>query len=103
MEESEVEARCAATSSAVTQVQTYLSEPTIARSVSPLEYWRERATQSPSLAAVAAKFLCAPCTSVDSERLFSATSNIIDEKRNRLSSELAEKLVFIKKNFHFIM
>lgn len=34
----------------------------------------------------------------DSERLFSAASHVIDEKRNRLSCETAEKLLFIKKN-----
>lgn len=99
LEESEMESRSATSSSVFTEVQNYLTEPTIARSVSPLDYWRAHAAQSPTLAAVATRFLCAPCTSVDSERLFSATSNIMDEKRNRLSADMTEKLVFIKKNF----
>lgn len=34
----------------------------------------------------------------DEPRLFSAASHVIDEKRNRLSCETAEKLLFIKKN-----
>ena len=46
--------------------------------------------------------LCAPCTSVDSERLFSAVSNVIDEKRNRLYANTAEMLIFLKTNLHFI-
>lgn len=103
LKESEMESRSATSSSVFTEVQNYLTEPTIARSVSPLDYWREHAAQSPTLAAVATRFLCAPCTSVDSERLFSATSNIMDEKRNRLSADMTEKLVFIKKNFSLIL
>lgn len=103
LEESEMESRSATSSSVFTEVQNYLTEPTIARSVSPLDYWRAHAAQSPTLAAVATRFLCAPCTSVDSERLFSATSNIMDEKRNRLSADMTEKLVFIKKNFSLIL
>ncbi|KAF3840380.1 hypothetical protein F7725_019097 [Dissostichus mawsoni] len=39
-----------------------------------------------------ARFLCAPCTSVDSERLFSAVSNVLDEKRNRLSPDRASNV-----------
>ena len=52
---------------------------------------------------MAAKFLCAPCTSVDSERLFSSVSNVLDEKRNRLSAGNVEMLIFLKKNLHLIL
>ena len=78
-----------------------LAEQTIPRSENPLHYWRAHATQRPALADTATKFLCAPCTSVDSERLFSAVSNVFDEKRNRLSAEIVQMLVFIKKNLHY--
>jgi len=101
LEESETET--VSTSSADVQVQSYLAQQTIPRSDNPLQYWRAHATQFPSLAAIATKFLCAPCTSVDSERLFSAVSNIIDEKRNRMSADRVEMLTFLKKNLHFIL
>ncbi|KAJ4942888.1 hypothetical protein JOQ06_005400 [Pogonophryne albipinna] len=59
-------------------------------------------TPTPSVAdlfeKVARKYLSAPCTSTDSERLFSAASHVLDEKRNRLMADKAEKLLFIKKN-----
>ena len=53
------------TTSAQIQVQTYLSEATIPRLDNPLLYWKVNQTRLPSLAAT---FLCAPCTSVNSER-----------------------------------
>lgn len=87
-------------SSTATQVQieTYLAEKTIHRLESPFEYWGKNKERFPTLAATAAKFLCAPSTSVDSERLFSTASNILDEKRNRLLGERVEMLIFLKKN-----
>uniref|UniRef100_A0A1A8MBN7 Zinc finger, BED domain containing 4 n=2 Tax=Nothobranchius pienaari TaxID=704102 RepID=A0A1A8MBN7_9TELE len=102
LEERQPEAQSVSTTSADVQVRIYLSEQTIPRKSNPLDYWKTHATQFPSLAAVATKFLCAPCTSVDSERLFSAVSNILDENRNRLSPDKLEMLIFLKKNMHFI-
>lgn len=80
------------------QIRTYLSQPTIPQEQSPFQYWRDNKSTFPILAATAAKFLSAPSTSVDSERLFSVASNIIDSKRNRLGGQKAEELIFLKKN-----
>lgn len=94
-----------ATSSTSSQVQihTYLSQKTIPHSESPFKYWKDHKLQFPTLAATAAKFLCAPSTSVDSERLFSTASNIIDAKRNRLGGERAEMIIFLKKNLPLLL
>ncbi|XP_073718457.1 zinc finger BED domain-containing protein 4 [Misgurnus anguillicaudatus] len=86
------------TSSTAQQLDGYLSEVPIPRSNNPLEFWRTNQGRFPDLAQMARRYLSAPCTSTDSERLFSAASHVIDEKRNRLSCEKAEKLLFIKKN-----
>ncbi|XP_060768344.1 zinc finger BED domain-containing protein 4-like [Neoarius graeffei] len=85
------------------QLQRYLSELPIKRSEDEtvndvLKYWRENKTHYPALAPLAQAYLSAPCTSIDSERLFSLASNVLDEKRNRLSGEKAEMLLFVKKN-----
>ncbi|KAJ4926449.1 hypothetical protein JOQ06_008622 [Pogonophryne albipinna] len=98
-----VESRPVSTSAVVTQVEADLAEQTIPRSENPLHYWRAHATQRPALADTAMKFLCAPCTSVDSERLFSAVLNVLDEKRNRLTADKVQVFVFIKKKpaLHF--
>ncbi|XP_059415467.1 zinc finger BED domain-containing protein 4-like [Carassius carassius] len=85
------------------QIQTYLTEQTVPRSDSPFQYWEVNQISFPTLAATAAKFLFAPCTSVDSERLFSVASNIIDARRNRLGGERAEMLIFLKKNLPLLL
>ncbi|KAG1940260.1 zinc finger BED domain-containing protein 1-like [Pimephales promelas] len=70
----------------------------IPRSDDPLAYWRSNHGCFPDLAKMARKYLSAPCTSTDSERLFSAAAHVLDEKRNRLHCDKADKLLFIKKN-----
>ncbi|XP_065126269.1 zinc finger BED domain-containing protein 4-like [Paramisgurnus dabryanus] len=84
--------------SALVQVQAYMTEKLIPRSENPFQYWAVNNSRFPALAATASAFLSAPCTSVESERLFSTASNIKDEKRNRLLAERAEMLIFLKKN-----
>ena len=92
-----------ATTSVRVEVQTYFSEPTILRSDNPLLYWKVNQPRLPSLAFTAARFLCAPSTSVESERLFSTASNIIDEKRSRLTAEKAEMFIFLKKDLPLML
>ncbi|XP_053303387.1 zinc finger BED domain-containing protein 4 [Pleuronectes platessa] len=86
------------TSATAQQLDSYLSEVPIPRSDNPLTYWRTNQGRFPDLAQMARRYLAAPCTSTDSERLFSAASHVLDEKRNRLTCDKAEKLLFIKKN-----
>ncbi|XP_061128956.1 zinc finger BED domain-containing protein 4-like [Syngnathus typhle] len=86
------------TSSTAQQLDGYLSEVPISRSDDPLTYWRNNHDRFPDLAKMARKYLSAPCTSTDSERLFSAAAHVLDEKRNRLHCDKAEKLLLIKKN-----
>ncbi|XP_065109329.1 zinc finger BED domain-containing protein 4-like [Paramisgurnus dabryanus] len=99
LEESTVESvPQSTTTNACIEIHTYLIEPTIQRSDNALLYWKVNKLRFPCLAATATKFLSAPSTSVESERLFSSASIIIDERRNSLSAEKAEMLIFLKKN-----
>lgn len=86
------------TPGAVIEMESYLCEAPLGRKSSPFDYWRTNQARLPILAATAAKFLCAPCTSVESERLFSSASIIIDEHRSSLTAEHAEMLIFLKRN-----
>ncbi|KAJ8349041.1 hypothetical protein SKAU_G00276300 [Synaphobranchus kaupii] len=82
------------------QLDVFLAETPIPRGETALGYWRNNHLRFPELAQMARKYLCAPCTSTESERLFSSASHVLDEKRNRLSCNKAEMLIFVKKNMH---
>ncbi|XP_049926247.1 zinc finger BED domain-containing protein 4-like [Epinephelus moara] len=83
---------------AMSQLNLYLSEPVISRDADPLAYWRANQDRFSALTIAARAYLSAPCTSVDSERLFSAASNILDDRRSRLSAKKVEMLLFVRKN-----
>ena len=67
-----------------------------------LNWWATNRLRFPILAKLSRRYLSAPPTSVPSERLFSVAGDLYDEKRNRLSPEHAEELLFIKSNFHLL-
>lgn len=47
---------------------------------------------------MAKNYLSVPCSSVESERLFSSVSHILTDNRSRLIAEHAKMLLFLKKN-----
>ena len=63
-----------------------------------LEWWKKHEKSYPKLAIMARKYLSIPATSVQSERLFSATGRLISKSRSRLLPDHAELLVFLNKN-----
>lgn len=103
LEEQEDSGAASSSSTTLVQVQSYLTEPTVPVTDNPFQYWAVNRLRLPGLAAFAAKYLSAPCTSVESERLFSTVSDIVDEKRNRLTAERAEMLVFLRKNLSLLL
>ncbi|KAL2089258.1 hypothetical protein ACEWY4_016157 [Coilia grayii] len=88
--------------STTVQVLGYLSEPPIPRDQDPLHYLASNCARYPDLAIAARTYLSAPPTSVDSERLFSAASDVVDDKRSRILCEKAEMLLFVKMTFAFV-
>lgn len=91
------------TAGAICEMESYFREAPTERKNNPLHYWKINQARLPTMAATAAKFLCAPSTSVESERLFSTASIIIDEHRSRLTAQHAEMLIFLKKNLHIML
>ena len=85
------------------EVTRYLNEPLIHfQTGKPYIWWFENMKQYPLLSQLTKRYLSAPPTSVSSERLFSCAGELYDDKRNRLTPENAEVLLFIKNNFQLI-
>lgn len=76
----------------------YVRETTVSLNENPLEWWLSNSWRFPLVSGLARKFLAAPATSVDSERLFSSAGGIITDKRSKLLPERAEQLIFLKVN-----
>lgn len=84
------------------EIELYLKDPLIGRKEDPLAWWRSNGCKYKELRILARKYLCAPPSSVASERAFSVVGNIYDDKRNRLKGENAEKLTFLHYNLKFL-
>ena len=82
------------------KLDAYLAEPLITFGrESCYNWWANNRHRFPSLAKIAQPCLCAPPTSVASERLFSGAGEIYDDRRSRLAPEKAEMLLIIKNSF----
>ncbi|XP_051575875.1 E3 SUMO-protein ligase ZBED1-like [Myxocyprinus asiaticus] len=83
---------------AVLEVSTYTSMPTIPVGKDPLQWWKANEEEFPMLAKLARKVLCIPANSVASERLFSSSGNIQTVFRFSLKSNKLNMLVFLHIN-----
>ena len=63
------------------------------KTVSPLSWWQIHKGELPHLSHIANKYLSAPPSSVESERLFSIGGQTYTTRRNRLLPETGEKLI----------
>ena len=87
-----------AVTSPLIEFERYCSEPSIALSSNPLDWWRANASRFPLLARMARTYLCVPATSVPCERLFSESGYVINKNRSRLTSKIAEALIQLHHN-----
>ena len=80
----------------------YKNKPVADLDSNPLDYWKNLSvTTDPlekSFCELAKKYLTPPPTSVSVERLFSVAGSIRSQKRNKLTPENCEMLLFVKEN-----
>ena len=84
----------------IDEIDNYLAKPTVLENVNPLEWWQVNIQLFPKLSKIARKYLGIPATSVSCKRLFSHANNIITTKRIRLDTDLAGKMLFLKRNLN---
>ena len=82
------------------EMQLYLGDEFSCES--PLEFWRLKANDYPSLAALAKKVFSVPATSAPVERVFSETGKILNSLRCRMLPKNLETLIFLKMNSKFM-
>jgi hypothetical protein len=63
-----------------------------------LKFWVNFSYVYPNIAKMAKKILAIPATQFESERNFSANGRTLKSRRNRLSPENVDLLLFIRKN-----
>lgn len=84
------------TARATLLVNQYLAECCIPLTDCPLTYWKNH--QSKFLKIIARKYLGIPATSVLSESTFSTAGDTVTAKRDRLSPDKVNKIVFVNRN-----
>ncbi|XP_076737306.1 zinc finger BED domain-containing protein 4-like [Maylandia zebra] len=82
----------------ILEVRSYIDEPLCQRSADPLSWWETKAYTYPRLTQVMTRRLCIVATSVPSERIFSKTGQIMNDRRNRISSSKLRHLIFLNAN-----
>ena len=80
------------------EVMHYLQCPDEPKAIDPLKWWQDHRSSYPILAQLACKYLSIPSISVPSERLFSDAGNHISAKRTKLSPDLVNQILFLKRN-----
>ncbi|XP_065662597.1 uncharacterized protein LOC136085236 [Hydra vulgaris] len=66
-----------------------------------LEFWHQNQYVFPILYCISTMILCTPATSAPSERLFSDALNNLYAKRNRMTAECFQMLMFLYENLEF--
>ena len=84
------------------EVDQYLAGPLVDLKTNPFKWWESYHYRYPVLGRLVKKYLSAPPTSVNSERVFSGAGELYSDRRTRLLPELAEKLLVIKYNFPLV-
>lgn len=81
-------------------MRQYLEMPHLERTKHPLEFWKKYKQTFPELYEISLKYLCVPATSVPSERVFSKTGQITNDRRNRLSPKNLDYIIFLNSNLN---
>lgn len=81
------------------EIQLYVNKPIKHSSDDVLKFW-ETARDLPFLRSLSRQVLNIPASSATSERVFSVSGRILEERRTRLLGENLDKILFLNKNMN---
>jgi len=64
-----------------------------------LQWWKEHSDKLPLMAKLASRILAIPASSAASERSFSTSGRVIEERRTRLKGDTVDSLLFLNDFF----
>ena len=70
----------------------------IENTADPIQWWLANRDSFPEMSFLARKYLSAPPSSVESERVFSIGGTLYSQKRNRMNADTGEMLMFLHYN-----
>ncbi|KAH6947550.1 hypothetical protein HPB50_019738 [Hyalomma asiaticum] len=90
------ERRHSAKTASIEKFRRHLREPTCSKDQDPLVFWKERGKQHfPGMHKMAMQYMGIPVMSVPSEKLFSMAGNIVTARREKLTPDHVQQLLFL--------
>ncbi|TRY59887.1 hypothetical protein DNTS_008120 [Danionella cerebrum] len=80
------------------QLENYIAEPLCRRSLSPLQWWRNKEHRFPAVARLARKYLSIPATAVSASQAFAPKESTITQRRATLGSNYLNQILFLHQN-----
>uniref|UniRef100_A0A8C2FEU3 Si:dkeyp-117b8.4 n=1 Tax=Cyprinus carpio TaxID=7962 RepID=A0A8C2FEU3_CYPCA len=84
------------------QLENYIAEPLCRRSLSPLQWWRNKEHRFPAVARLARKYLSIPATSVSANRVFAPRESPVTQRRATLGSKHLDHILFLHQNTDYV-
>ncbi|XP_056314617.1 uncharacterized protein si:dkeyp-117b8.4 isoform X2 [Danio aesculapii] len=84
------------------QLENYIAEPLCRRSLSPLQWWRNKEHRFPAVARLARKYLSIPATAVSANRVFASRESPVTQRRATLGSKHLNHILFLHQNTDYL-
>uniref|UniRef100_A0A8C2L648 Si:dkeyp-117b8.4 n=1 Tax=Cyprinus carpio TaxID=7962 RepID=A0A8C2L648_CYPCA len=84
------------------QLENYIAEPLCRRSLSPLQWWRNKEHRFPAVARLARKYLSIPATAVSADRTFAPRESPVTQRRATLGSKHLDHILFLHQNTDYV-
>lgn len=81
-----------------TEYDRFVAQPNEPRTTDVLDWWKSHATQYPTLATLARRYLAIPASSAASERLFSRLKLVATAARQNMSADTLCMLLFVEQH-----